>query len=240
MTDNPCEITQNILALLAWLPQTASQAIFRYYASEFDPKRRQVIVAEQGGQVEGGLVVAQTGFDLFRPLAVCTANSPTAAQALVQKAFLPARQYFLLAEQTVMAMALPALQTEDLHVYRLLQLSRQNFQPTLSVLVSKSKDRSAKPLFQVQNQNQVLATAGVNWMSKTYAEVYVQVEKAVQGRGYGRSVVSALVSELLAQDITPLYLVDDDNTPSQVLSAHVGFGDTGVRVVGGFVAKKSA
>ena len=50
-----------------------------------------------------------------------------------------------------------------------------------------------------------------------------------QGRGWGRSVVKAVVVSLVNSGITPLYSVSDDNERSYDLALDVGFVDTGAR-----------
>jgi predicted GNAT family acetyltransferase len=74
-----------------------------------------------------------------------------------------------------------------------------------------------------------LASAGVNWRSPRYAEIYVYVDGNVRGRGYGKSVVARAAGDLLEAGITPLYVVAEDNTASIRTAQAVGFEDTGAR-----------
>ena len=68
-----------------------------------------------------------------------------------------------------------------------------------------------------------------NWQSPRFAELYVYTDPAVRGRGWGKSVVHALVGMILKTGRTPLYVVSENNEYSIRLAAAVGFVDTGHR-----------
>jgi predicted GNAT family acetyltransferase len=63
----------------------------------------------------------------------------------------------------------------------------------------------------------------------------VFTESAARDRGWGKSVVSALVSELLKSGRMPLYVVNEQNTASINLATSIGFVDTGTREYAGQV-----
>ncbi len=71
--------------------------------------------------------------------------------------------------------------------------------------------------------------AGINWQSPTYGLSYVYTDPAVRGRGWGKSVVAALVGQLSQSGRMPLYVVAENNEYSIRLAEAVGFDDTGHR-----------
>ena len=59
----------------------------------------------------------------------------------------------------------------------------------------------------------------------------MQTEGEYRRQGWGRSVLAALVSNVLANGRKPLYLVENDNHASINLAMSVGFVDTGQRQI---------
>jgi predicted GNAT family acetyltransferase len=53
------------------------------------------------------------------------------------------------------------------------------------------------------------------------------VNEAVRNRGLGRSVVSAVTSQILERNRIPLYSSAEDNLPSQRVALALGYHDTG-------------
>jgi GNAT superfamily N-acetyltransferase len=120
------------------------------------------------------------------------------------------------------------------------QLHRQHFRPIINVLVTRAPSPGGDPRFVIREQSfdrgarpvgPPVATAGTNWRSPYFAEVYVRVVPQARGRGLGKSVVSALSNWLLERDVTPLYLAPDTNEASGRLARSLGYGDTGARVL---------
>ncbi|MFQ5435557.1 MAG: GNAT family N-acetyltransferase, partial [Anaerolineae bacterium] len=57
------------------------------------------------------------------------------------------------------------------------------------------------------------------------------VEARFRGRGWGKSVVAAMVQYLLENGRPPLYVAADENQNSMHLSRSLGFIDSGLRAV---------
>jgi predicted GNAT family acetyltransferase len=121
------------------------------------------------------------------------------------------------------------LAVSDPAIYRVYRLSRDLFQPVINIFVTAEHGPDDWPRYEVRQSDRVLASAGVNWRSPRFAELYVYVDGAVRGRGYGKSVVARAAGDLLEAGITPLYVVAEDNTASIRTAQAVGFVDTGVR-----------
>ena len=73
----------------------------------------------------------------------------------------------------------------------------------------------------------VIASAGINWRSSSFAEIYVRTSNNFRRRGMGRSVLAYIVQRILDSGRTPLYVVSAGNDPSYQLARSVSFIDTG-------------
>ena len=97
------------------------------------------------------------------------------------------------------------------------------------MLVVTSSGPDGLPHCEIRAGERAGAVAGINWQSPRFAEVYVYTEPAVRGRGWGKSVVQALVGHILKAGRLPLYVVAQTNEYSIRLAENVGFVNTGQR-----------
>ncbi len=79
--------------------------------------------------------------------------------------------------------------------------------------------------------SKIVASAGLNWQTPHFAEISVNTDPHYRRRGWGRSVVAAMVQHLVSSGRAPLYVVSEQNTVSERLAQSVGFEDTGIREV---------
>ena len=117
----------------------------------------------------------------------------------------------------------------------LYQLEASRFRPVLNVLVTQSTSTNGLPRFVIRRttteQDEIVATAGINWQTPYFAEISVYTAPQYRRRGWGRSVVSAMAQYLLENGRIPLYAVATTNTSSIHLAEALGFTDTGVRQI---------
>jgi hypothetical protein len=211
-------------------------AFAAYYALHHDPKRTTLFIhRNRDGQPDGLLVRAQTGMDLFRPVVVARAALDEVALDLFKTGLLPGRPYYLVAPLSLANAVNRCLIVSDPELLRIYRLDPAKFDPELNVLVVANPAPDGSPRFEISSQGAVQAAAGVNWRSPRFAEVYVYTEPAARGRGWGKSVTSALVGSLLKSRLTPLYFVDEQNSASIKLAESIGFVDTGEREYAGQV-----
>ncbi len=224
-------------------PRSAADALASYYALYHPTDRTTLIVhsSEQAGdRTDGFLALCRTGMDLFRPLLTMKATDEEVAAQLLRIG-LPAEAAVMFAVTPELRPTIEPLFTISnevtAHVYR---LERYNFRPIINVLVMQAPSPDGSPRFVIRGQSfdrgarpigPALATAGINWQSPHFAEVYVQVEAQARGRGFGKSVVSALCNWLVGQNVTPLYMVPDTDSTSAQLAASLGFRDAGTRIL---------
>jgi GNAT superfamily N-acetyltransferase len=118
---------------------------------------------------------------------------------------------------------------------RIMVLDQERYEPIVNVLVTQTETYNGLPRFLVRSSAgssgrgsaEIAASAGLNWRSPHFAEIYVHTKPAFRRRGFGRSVVAALVENTLTSGRIPLYAVDAENDASIQLADSVGFVDTG-------------
>jgi GNAT superfamily N-acetyltransferase len=210
----------------------AADGLAAYYALHHPPKRTTLILHHDSNmEVDGFLVRCQTGIDLFRPLVTLRARGQNAIPELIEEGLLPQRPYLIVAPTNQVERLEPYLDITQVTFNRILRLDPERFKPMMNVLVVRGQDADGNPKIEMRSGERAVASAGVNWRSPIFAEVYVQVDPQYRGRGRGRAVVNALVGDLLKQGVTPLYNVVEGNEASSELAAQVGFVDTSAREI---------
>ena len=235
MTEDLIQKRQAIQHLLD--PRSAADALFAYYAL-YHPADRSTLMLhhDPAGRPDGFVALCRTGIDLFRPLVALKASSIESAVALLATAVPPEAAVILAAPADLRPAVEAAFATSGESVAEVYQLERARFQPIINVLVTRAPSPGGDPRFVIRGQTldrgarpvgPALATAGVNWRSPDFADIYVHTDPHARGRGLGKSVVSALVNWLLEQNVTPLYSVARENEQSQRVAAALGFQPTG-------------
>jgi GNAT superfamily N-acetyltransferase len=220
--------------------RSPADALASYYAL-YHPEERSTLLLhhDQSGRADGFLVLCRTGMDLFRPLLTLRSKSTEAAAALLEST-LPPEAAVIIAVPLDLRPVIEAFfavsgETEA-SVY---QLDQRHFRPVINVLVTRAPTPGGDPRFVIRGQSfdrgarpvgPALAAAGVNWRSPEFADIYVQTDPKVRGRGLGKSVVSTLSTWLLEQKVTPLYTLPDGNKASGRLATSLGYRDSGARV----------
>jgi hypothetical protein len=204
-----------------------ADALTSYYALWHDPRRTQLTLHhDSSGRVDGFVAVCQTGFDLFRPLVTLRASEGSVVGEMLHTALVAGRPYQVVVP---MMLASPVREQMDIATSKLTRtysLDPSRFQPIINVLVQRADGPDGSMRFQIESQGQVVAMAGTNWRSPTFAEVFVYVHPRGRGRGWGRSVVSSCTAALLEERLRPLYLVEDEKEASIRIAEALGYADT--------------
>jgi RimJ/RimL family protein N-acetyltransferase len=179
------------------------------------------------------MAVCQTGFDLFQPLAVLRAPSANGAEVaawLLRDGLSPTRSYHVIVPPALALTVEVELNVQAAATHMVFEASRADFKPVINVLVTSSRGSDGGMRFAIRSADgRVVAESGTNWRTGEFAEVFVHVEFAAQGRGLGKSVVSACTAHLLEFGLRPLYYVDQNNAESVAIAESLGYADTGVR-----------
>ena len=212
--------------------RSTADALAAYYALYHPADRTELFVYPAGssaGLPRGFLVRARTGMDLFRPLVTGRLHDNETAQALFERGLVPGRPVYLTLPEDEAPWAHKYLQISDTELHRIYRFVPENYQSEINVLVVTSSGPDGLPHCEIRAADRAGAVAGINWQSPRFAEVYVYTDPAVRGRGWGKSVVRALVALILKSGRLPLYVVAESNEYSIRLAEAVGFVNTGQR-----------
>ncbi len=193
-------------------------------------KTKLYAVASNQGSPKGFLVVARTGLDLFRPLLVPFVGQAVALMALLDQVLPITGASILRLPFHQVAWLNGVAKVENLHRYDILQLAPERHDPTLNVLVVEAPTPDETPRYEVRTADGQQASAGVNWVGRRFAEIYLQASPGARERRLTRSVLSALVSRLLGERKIPLYIVESTDPVARTEAFQLGFRPTGVEV----------
>jgi RimJ/RimL family protein N-acetyltransferase len=212
--------------------RSAGDAMASYYALLHPAAKTRIWTHRSaGGRMDGFLVRAQTGQDLFRPLATLRAPDASTAAELLRAAFPSPSPAFFSIPEPLGIWVLPLLSAESIEQILLLRLNPAKLEPLVNIFVEQAASPAGLPRFEIRRDGRLLAAAGVNWQSSGWAEIFVQTDPAVRERGYGKSVCAALCRLLLEERRVVLYAVEENNTASIRLARGLGFEETGEREI---------
>jgi GNAT superfamily N-acetyltransferase len=216
-----------------------------YYAFHHADEKTQLVTQNAGrGDTTGYICLARTGADLFRPLVTLRfSESATTgevdietATALVYTAIPVGASLILSVREKYLPVLDAFLDVHNEERINILVLDRGRFQPIINVLVTQSESHDGLPRFVARSstsnymggRGEILASAGLNWRSPYFAEIYVHTKAPHRRQGLGRSVVAYIVKHTLDSGRRPLYAVNTDNQASIQLAESVGFVDMGI------------
>lgn len=212
--------------------QSPGDATAAYYALDHPADRVRLYVDVAGnGSPRGFLVLAQTGLDLFRRLAVPFAGSPYVLASLLRRALQPGRPALLLLPLEQQAWIEGWLDLSEIRVSDIYRLHSAQYQPVPNVLVSASTSPQGGPRFEIRSPAGGHAASGVNWSGSHYAEVYLEADRDGRARGFAKSVLAAIAGQLLTERQIALYRIDEADSAAQAEAFEIGFRRTGDRVL---------
>lgn len=212
--------------------RSANDALATYYAL-YHPAERVTLYAYFPGNAapSGFLAIAQTGWDLFRPMAVPFIGQPQGLIALLRAGLEPHRPVMIQLPIDQRPWIEEVVELSEIQVLELLRLDPAAYKPEINVLVVEDANPSGLPRFEVRSGEVVRSAAGVNWSGGRFAEVYLESDAEISGRGHSRSALSAIVGRLLADHKLPLYQVGAEDVRAQAEAHWVGFRRTGERTI---------
>ncbi|MBN2084429.1 MAG: GNAT family N-acetyltransferase [Anaerolineales bacterium] len=213
-------------------PRRAGDAMASYYAFSHPAAKTRIWGHRMSaGRLDGFLLRAQTGLDLFRPLVTLRAPDAGATAELLRAAFPSPQAAMFSFPEPLGLWVLPLLTVETMVPLMVLRLNPSRLEPLINILVRETVSPGGFPRYEIRKENRLLAAAGVNWQSADWAEIFVQTDPDVRERGYGRSVCAALCRHLLEERRGVLYAVEERNSASLRLANGIGFEDTGEREI---------
>lgn len=177
--------------------------------------------------------------DLFRPFLTMRLPhrtdtgriDPSASSQLIHSSLNPGSAVIAAGPLEYLALMEALFDIEHVVQVKLLVLDPGRFKPIINVLVTQADSYNGLPRFTIRNGSgegsEILASAGLNWQSSRFAEIYTHTSAPHRRQGYGKSVVAAAVQHVLEHGRRPIYIVSHENEPSIRLARSVGFVDTG-------------
>jgi hypothetical protein len=211
-------------------PRLPQDAMVAYYGLQHPADRVVVYGYYQVAHTPSGFIaLAQTGYDLFRPLAVPFAGSPDALQALLKVSLQRGRPVMLHLPVEQRPWAEGIVDFSEPRVTELWRLNTKEFRPEVNVLVVPGQSPTGLPRFEVRSGDVVRASAGVNWKGELFAEVYVESHPEAASQGHRRTALAAIAGQLLSEGRLPLHQVAENDVAGQAEAHWVGFRRTDVR-----------
>jgi hypothetical protein len=239
------DLTEKRRAIRRLLNETnPADAAAVYYVFHHRAEKIQITTYPPDSQRSLGYVCsAMTGIDLFRPLVTMRLPLDRTGQELdysksldlIYGAFPNGGSLIISTYPSYYPLLSAILDIQREDKLRLLILDRTSFSPIINVLVTETPSHNDLPRYVIRKRDSnsessssdVIASAGINWWSASFAEIYVHTSNNFRRRGMGRSVVAYIVQSILDSGRTPLYVVSAGNDPSYQLARSVGFIDTG-------------
>lgn len=220
--------------------QSASDALAAYCALFHPEEKLKLYVSyDGGGKPNGFLAIAQTGMDLFRPLAVPFVASSKNLNELLNAALLPGQPVHLYLPLDQRDWLDEHLFLSDTKVTELLRLDPMSFKPIVNVLVMEVNTPSGLPRFEIKTKSGSLAAAGINWMGDRFSEIYLESDREARVRSLALSVIAAISNRLLEENRIPLFGLDDQMELEFDELSDIGFRSTGTRTLTAQILLKS-
>jgi hypothetical protein len=211
------------------------QARLAHYSLEHPASRSHLYVSRphEDAQPNGFLVSCVTGLNPFQPIVVFSAPDEDLANRLIRAALVPGRPYLFLTDIS-WAGLLESLIAGEVRFHHVLELTSPSYQPVVNVFVRMGDRVDVPPRATIEAQGRVVAQAGINWQGRQFAEIYVNLDPAAEGREWTRSVLAAVSGQMLQQARRLLYYPPASHplTPEYLDAASkVGYRDTGRQVL---------
>jgi len=211
---------------------SAADSMAAYYAL-LHPSDRVSLFAYQPTRsgLRGFLALAQTGLDLFRPLAVPFVGQRAGLSELLRAALRPGRPVVLHIPAEQRPWALEVAELSDARPAELFRFDPRRFRTIVNVLVVESQSPNGWPRYEIRAADGSVAAAGLNWKGPSFAELYLAVDPKAKGRGFGTSVLAAITRGLIEEKVSPLYRLADDDLAARVEAEDLGFVPTGIHTL---------
>jgi hypothetical protein len=214
----------------------ATDALYAYYAFYHDRERTELHVHQDAeGRADGFVAVCQTSHRLFQPTVVLRTPKVRVAVDLLRQALDPGRPYYLITTPDLREAALGVVDMPEPQINRVHEIDLSRFKYAINVLVVAEEGIEDRPRFVIRSQDEIVAEAGVAWLSPHFAALYTQAMPAAQERGLGRSVLAIGTRWVVRSGRRPLTIVNAEDGPAIALAEAVGYVDTGARELAGDV-----
>lgn len=213
-----------------------ADALYAYYVFYHDRDRTELHVHERDdGGADGFLAVCQTAQRLFQPTLVLRTSKADVASTMLRDVLKPGRPYYLITTPDLKKSATQVVEMPDPEVSRIYEIDLSRFNYSVNVLVVSEGGVEDRPRFLVRAEGEVVAEAGVSWLSPQFAGVHVRATGAALERGLGESVLATCTRWIIRSGRHPLAIVAKPDDVTTSLVERVGYLDSGARELSGDV-----
>jgi hypothetical protein len=225
--------------------QDPADAAEIFYAFHHPKEKINLFTYPKGSASSTGYICSgMTGIDLFRPLV--TLRLPLVSTGrkidfdeglkLIYSALPIGAEIIISAPSNYYALLSAIIDIHREETLPLLVLDKSLNKPMINVLVTRAESHDSLPRYIIRRTDKtsggklgdIVASAGVNWQTPRFTDIYVHTNNKFRRMGMGKSVVTYLVKDILDSGRTPLYSVATENNPSYELARSVGFVDSGM------------
>jgi hypothetical protein len=211
---------------------TVKDAMVAYYALDHPADKTRLFGYSGSGEKPTDiLVIAQTGFDLFRPLVVPFVSDRRALKYLIQTALSPQRNYLVTIPLDQSDILEGVVDVTEPRVNEIHRLDLGFYDRVMNILAVRNENSSGWPRYEINSRKGGFAAAGVNWLSTHAVEIYTDADEEGRNRGFVTSVLSHIIEELMNEDRMILHRLDVEDARGYMDAFSVGFRPTGVRTL---------
>ncbi|MGD2104628.1 MAG: GNAT family N-acetyltransferase [Anaerolineae bacterium] len=216
-----------------------ADAVYAYYAFYHDRDRTELRVHEDSeGRTDGFVAVCQTGRRLFEPTVVLRTPKLDVGAALLREALSIGRTCYLITTPDLRDVAPTAVEMQDPGLSRVYEISLSRFEYAINVMVVAEEGIEGRPRFLVRSGDEVVAEAGLAWLSPHFASVQIWATPPARERGLGAAVLSACTRWVVRSGRHPLASVEMRDTYTTELFEEVGYVDSGARELSGDITRR--
>ena len=213
-----------------------ADALYAYYAFYHDPGRTELHIHQDDAEAaDGFLAVCQTAQRLFQPTVVLRTTKVDVATKLMKRAMERGRPYHLVTTPDLREAVLAVTEMTDPVLSRIYEIDLSRFEYQVNVMVVAEEGVENRPRFLVRAGEEIVAEAGVTWLSPQFAAVHAEATPAAQRRGLGESVLTACTRWVLRSGRRPLIMVGMTDEQTTTLVETAGYVDSGARELAGDV-----
>lgn len=213
-----------------------ADALYAYYAFYHDRERTQLHVHEEAdGHADGFVAVCQTSQRLFQPTVVLRTPKVQVAVDLLREALVPGRPYYLITTPDLRDAVSHVVNMAQPQSNRVYEIDLSRFEYFVNVLVVAEEGVEQRPRFVVRSREEIVAEAGVAWLSPHFAAIHAQATPAARERGLGRAVLVTCTRWVIRSGRRPLAIINAEDDETIALATSVGYVDTGARDLAGGV-----
>jgi predicted GNAT family acetyltransferase len=148
---------------------------------------------------------------------------------LLREALDSGRPYHLITTPDLRQPVLRVVEMPEPRISRIYEIELARFEHQINVLVVAEEGLEGRPRFLVRSGEEIVAEAGVTWMSPQFAAVHADATVPARERGLGEAVLAACTRWVVRSGRHPLVIAATRDEYGTRLAEQVGYVDSGAR-----------